>query len=112
MITVTEIAQEKIAQVLKENNNEEKGVRVFLYGGGWSGPSLNLALDESKDSDSVFTNGGVQYIIDNDTLKMTGGITIDFVTEGWQSGFTIQSENPVAGSCSLDGSCSSQGACS
>lgn len=34
MITVTEIAQEKIAQVLKENNNEEKGVRVFLYGGG------------------------------------------------------------------------------
>jgi len=34
MITVTEIAQEKIAQVLKENINEEKGVRVFLYGGG------------------------------------------------------------------------------
>lgn len=34
MITVTEIAQEKIAQVLKENNNEEKGIRVFLYGGG------------------------------------------------------------------------------
>lgn len=35
MITVTELAQEKIGQVLKENkNNEEKGVRVFLYGGG------------------------------------------------------------------------------
>jgi Fe-S cluster assembly iron-binding protein IscA len=34
MITVTEIAQEKIAQALKENKNEEKGVRVFLYGGG------------------------------------------------------------------------------
>ena len=34
MVTVTEIAQEKIGQVLKENKNEEKGVRVFLYGGG------------------------------------------------------------------------------
>ena len=34
MITVTELAQEKIGQVLKENKNEEKGVRVFLYGGG------------------------------------------------------------------------------
>jgi Fe-S cluster assembly iron-binding protein IscA len=34
MVTVTEIAQEKIAQVLQENKNEEKGVRIFLYGGG------------------------------------------------------------------------------
>ena len=112
MVTVTEIAQEKIAQALKENKTEAKGVRVFLYGGGWSGPSLNLALDEPKDSDSIFDNGGVQYIIDKDILKMTGDITIDFVTEGWQSGFTIQSQNPVAGSCGVDGTCSSQGGCS
>ena len=34
MVTVTETAQEKIAQVLKENKNEVKGVRIFLYGGG------------------------------------------------------------------------------
>jgi Fe-S cluster assembly iron-binding protein IscA len=34
MVTVTEIAQKKIAHVLKENKNETKGVRVFLYGGG------------------------------------------------------------------------------
>jgi Fe-S cluster assembly iron-binding protein IscA len=34
MITVTELAQEKIAQVLKENKNETKAIRVFLYGGG------------------------------------------------------------------------------
>jgi Fe-S cluster assembly iron-binding protein IscA len=33
MITVTELAQEKIGQVLKDKN-EEKGIRVFLYGGG------------------------------------------------------------------------------
>lgn len=112
MVTVTEIAQEKIAHVLKENKTEAKGVRVFLNGGGWGGPSLNLALDESKDSDSVFNNGGVQYVIDNDILKMTGDITIDFVTEGWQFGFTIQSQNPVSGSCSVDGTCSSQGGCS
>jgi hypothetical protein len=34
MVTVTELAQEKIAQALKENKNETKAVRVFLYGGG------------------------------------------------------------------------------
>jgi Fe-S cluster assembly iron-binding protein IscA len=34
MVTVTDLAQEKIAHVLKENKNETKAVRVFLYGGG------------------------------------------------------------------------------
>ena len=34
MVTVTDLAQEKIAQVLKENKNKDKAVRVFLYGGG------------------------------------------------------------------------------
>jgi Fe-S cluster assembly iron-binding protein IscA len=34
MVTVTDLAQKKIAQVLKENKNETKAVRVFLYGGG------------------------------------------------------------------------------
>jgi Fe-S cluster assembly iron-binding protein IscA len=34
MVTVTDKAQEKIAQALKENKTEAKGVRVFLYGGG------------------------------------------------------------------------------
>ena len=112
MVTATEIAQQKIEQALKENKNEAKAVRVFIHGGGWAGPSLNLALDEPKDSDSVFTNGGVQYIIDNDLLKITGDITIDFVSEGWQSGFSISAENPIAESCSSGGTCSAQGGCS
>jgi Fe-S cluster assembly iron-binding protein IscA len=34
MVTVTDLAQKKIAQVLKENKTEAKAVRVFLYGGG------------------------------------------------------------------------------
>jgi Fe-S cluster assembly iron-binding protein IscA len=71
-----------------------------------------LALDEPKDSDNVFDNGGVQYVVDNDLLQITGDIAIDFVAEGWQSGFSISAENPVSGSCSTGGTCSAQGACS
>lgn len=71
-----------------------------------------MALDEPKDSDKVFTNGGAQYIIDHDLLKQTGNITIDFVMEGWQKGFTVHAENPVSGSCSIGGGCSTEGSCS
>ena len=34
MITVTETAQQKIEEALKQNNNEAKAIRVFLHGGG------------------------------------------------------------------------------
>jgi Fe-S cluster assembly iron-binding protein IscA len=34
MITVTDKAQKKITQILRENKNETKAIRVFLYGGG------------------------------------------------------------------------------
>lgn len=66
-----------------------------------------MALDESKDTDSVFEQGGKQYIIDNDLMQRTGSINIDFIVEGWGSGFTILSEKPVSGSCA----CSAEGSC-
>ena len=74
-----------------------------------------MALDEPADSDKVFNNGGAKYIIDDDLLKTTGNITIDFVEEGWQKGFTISSQNPVAGvagACCTGDTCSAKGSCS
>lgn len=70
-----------------------------------------LALDEPKDSDSVFENGEVKYIIDNDLLQRTSNITIDFVLEGWNAGFTITPEKPVSESCSIGGTCSAGRSC-
>lgn len=75
---------------------------------------MSLALDEPKESDEVFANDGVKYIIDPDLVKRTGNITIDFVDMGWRSGFSVSSERPVlgGGTCSPGGSCAPQGTCS
>ena len=105
MITVSENAQAKIDQFLKDNANVARSVRVFLREGGWGGPSLALALDESNDSDSVFEQAEVKYVIENDLMQRTGNIIIDFVVEGQSSGFTISPEKPVSGSCSIGGTC-------
>ena len=112
MVTVTENAQKKIEEALKEKKDAPQSVRVFLHEGGWGGPSLSLALDEPSDSDKVFENGNTKYIIDDDLLKTTGDITIDFINEGWQKGFTITSQNPVAGACCPGDTCSAKGSCS
>jgi len=70
-----------------------------------------LALDEPKDSDEISEYGDVKYLIDRDLLGKTGDITIDFVVEGWNSGFTLTSQNPVSDACSAGGSCPAGGSC-
>jgi Fe-S cluster assembly iron-binding protein IscA len=69
-----------------------------------------LALDEPSDADKVFANGDVKYFIDTELLTKTGDVTIDFISEGWQRGFTVSAQNPVTGggSCGAGG-CGSQG---
>lgn len=68
---------------------------------------MRLALDEPKATDSAFDQGDISYIIDTELMKRTGQILIDYVDAGYQSGFSIQSTNPVGG-----GGCSSGGSCS
>lgn len=70
-----------------------------------------MALDEPKDTDKVFATGMVTYLADSELLERTGNITIDYLVDGWNSGFTIESEKPVGRSCVAGGGCSSKGSC-
>lgn len=57
---------------------------------------MALALDEPKDSDEQFANQGLTYLIDKDLHATVGKVTVDFMEEGWRSGFSVRSENPVS----------------
>ena len=63
MFQVTEKASEMITSFLKDKD-EPSYVRVFLSQGGWSGPSLGMALDEPKDNDEIIEDNGIKYLID------------------------------------------------
>jgi len=69
---------------------------------------LGLALDEPKDSDKVFKEDQLTFLIEENLLNNCGDIKVDFVEAGYRSGFSITSANPVnqGGGCS-SGSCSS-----
>jgi iron-sulfur cluster assembly protein len=72
-----------------------------------------LALDEPKDSDSIFENDSLKFLVEKSLLATTGGITVDYVDAGPRSGFGITSVRPISsggsGGCS-SGSCGS-GSC-
>lgn len=67
-----------------------------------------MALDEPKENDETFEEGGVQFLVEQGLIKTCGTIKVDFLEAGYRSGFSITSENPVSGG---GGGCSS-GSCS
>ena len=74
---------------------------------------MGLALDEPKDSDKVYDNDDLAFLVEEELMKSCGTINVEYVDAGPRSGFGITSTNPIGGggggSCS-SGSCSS-GSC-
>ena len=68
---------------------------------------MALALDEAKNTDTVFEVGGHKYIADNEFLKAATPVMIDFN----EMGFKVTSSldlSAMGGGCS---GCSSSGGC-
>ncbi len=80
MITVTEKAKSRIAELKQqESAEEEKHLRVSVSGGGCSGLMYNLTFDEAiLDSDEIFEDNSVKILVDKKSLLYLLGTTLDF----------------------------------
>lgn len=106
MIEVSPAASDAIAAFMKEKGLDSP-LRVFLQSGGCGGPSLRLVMDDKKAGDQETKVDGQSYLIEENLSKLSGKVSVDFVDNGLQKGFTVASEFPVGGG----GSCSSGGGC-
>ena len=116
---VSDLAVTKVKEYLAENNIAS-AVRVAIMSGGCSGPVLSLALDEKKDSDTVFEYDGLKFLVDGAVTTTCGTIKVDYVQEtsgcgcsgSGSAGFSVSSEKPLStGGGGCGGSCGS-GSCS
>ena len=98
MVTLTDIATEKVKTFLESENAAESGagLRVGVRGGGCSGFQYSLALDEQRDDDQVFEHQGIRVLVDPASLRYVDGSTVDY-TESFQGqGFEVQNPNVVS----------------
>ncbi len=64
-----------------------------------------MALDESKDDDTVVEQGQIKFVMDaqtNDILNQSGGLTIDYVNESYRRGYMLRlgtTEDCSSGGC-------------
>jgi len=102
MFEITEKAGEMVKEALKDKD-PIPSIRVIYDEGGWSGPSLGLALDESGNDDTLFIEQGITFMVNKDLFERVKPIKIDFVDTTMGSGFHISSslqEDKSCGSCS------------
>ena len=96
-VVLTENAARTVLDILEEQGNPE-GVRLRVYvaGGGCSGLSYGMALDENtEEGDAFFADRGVEIVIDSMSLKYIYGSTVDYVTTPMGGGFKVENPNAV-----------------
>jgi iron-sulfur cluster assembly accessory protein len=98
-IKLTELAAEKVKELLAERSMESHGLRIGVRGGGCSGNSYFMEFAESAEpGDHTFDSFGVKLFVDARSIQLLGGTEVDFVTGLMGSGFKFNNPN-VRHSC-------------
>jgi len=89
-LALTEKASTHVKKLLEEQNLHGVFLRLGVKGGGCSGLSYSLEFDsELGPHDKKFDVDGVQMVCDAKSYLYLNGVTLDYVTEGLQGGFTF-----------------------
>ena len=91
-IVLSDSAVEKI-RTLVAGTEAERGLRVKVVGGGCSGLSYKMDLDQKRDGDRVFERDGARLIVDRKSYLYLNGTTLDYVQQGLTGGFTFVNPN-------------------
>jgi iron-sulfur cluster assembly protein len=99
MITLTESAINEVARLKKVQNKETHFLRLGIEGGGCSGLSYLIKLEEAPgEFDEVIdadSNRNVRIVLDPKSKVYLDGSTLDFVGGGLMGG-GFKFENPNA----------------
>lgn len=111
-ISLTKNALKKIKELMEINNPKLDSTTTFLRmgvrGGGCSGFSYLLEFDnETTDKDKIFefsfpeaadAEPKLKVVVDKKSYVYLNGTTLDYATEGFESGFKFDNPNVKSGS--------------
>lgn len=106
MITISDLAVDKIKEILKAEGVPNHGLRVAAAGGGCCGPSYEIMIDDKAgDGDTVVEQNGAKLYVDESTAKTLDGAELGFISDERGEGFVIGFPNgaPAGGSCGCGG---------
>ncbi|MBI4308573.1 MAG: iron-sulfur cluster assembly accessory protein [Chloroflexi bacterium] len=94
MVTITPKAAAQINKVAAQEGKEGYGLRVMVVGGGCSGFSYKLGLEnQARPDDRVVEEHGVKLYVDRKSALYLTGTVLDFSDGLNGKGFTFANPN-------------------
>lgn len=91
MVKITELAAQKVKEVLKAQNKENAFLRIYPIGEGCSGPNFGMTLEDSKTEDDMLdVEYGVSILMDIELAPTLEGAILDYIESDNGGGFEIR----------------------
>jgi iron-sulfur cluster insertion protein len=93
-LMLTDVAVEKVKEVMTREGVKDGGLRVSVVGGGCSGFQYNLGIDDTaREDDTIIEQGGVKLFLDPISQQYVYGTVIDYVNGLHGAGFKFVNPN-------------------
>ena len=86
-ISITDKAATKVQDYLKQVNDQNLALRVFVKAGGCAGYQFGLKLDKTGAADVIEHRNGVNIVADAKSADLLGDAEIDYVETEMGGGF-------------------------
>ena len=96
MIALTDVATEKVRELIEAEGEIDLALRVAVRPGGCSGYSYEMFFDSETEADDMsqfFGDGAVRVVSDPMSAQLLEGATLDFKDGLMGSGFAIDNPN-------------------
>lgn len=98
MVSLTETAVEKVNEIIEQEKQQGKALRIYVEGGGCSGFQYGFSFDEQREGDEVVEYKGFNLLIDPFSMHYLQSAEVDFVDGLYGAGFRINNPN-ATGTC-------------
>ena len=97
VVSLTDAAASKLAELTKDETSPEIGLRVYVYSGGCSGFRYGMMIEDAPTADDqVLEDQGIKVYVDTKSIDLLRGAQIDYVDTLMGAGFTVNNPNAVA----------------
>lgn len=96
-LTISESAARRVAFLIEKEGNAGLMLRLSVSGGGCAGFQYGFSFDEATTADDiVFEKNGVKVVVDETSLDLLGGATLDFVEDLMGASFQVRNPNATS----------------
>ncbi|MGR9108025.1 MAG: HesB/IscA family protein [Gammaproteobacteria bacterium] len=109
-VRITQSAQDVLAGLLDDADEDFAGIRIYIQGGGCGGMSYSMTFaEEITEYDSVLDCGNFKLMVDPVAFGFLAGCEIDYVTEGLNSTFVFRNAFQAVGGSGKCAGCGGSG---